>query len=97
MTIPKEECLVPPTTRASNVAKPAIIIATAVITGVVSFIGAIVALQGGNFWPWFWAMVGLYGIELLYAGIAAVIHHRSPAERKKREFYKHRQAARTPS
>lgn len=87
----------PLTPKVGNALKPTIIIATAIITGAVSFIGAIVALQGGDYWPWVWAMIGLYGVELAYAGIAAVIHHRSPAERKKREFYRRRQGARTPS
>jgi uncharacterized membrane protein len=72
------------------------VIITAVVSAAVSFIGAIVGLQGGNFWPWVWAMGVLYGAELIYLSIVAVTHFRSNEQRRRRQLYRRRKATRLP-
>lgn len=68
-----------------------VIIITAIfITATVSVVGAVTAMQRGDFWPWVWAMSGLYAIEIIYTIIIAILYFRSPIEREKRDFYKRR-------
>lgn len=89
-----------PLTRKAKMAfRMTVIVVTTLITASVSIIGAVIAMQGGNFWPWVWAMCALYSIELALTSIAAVHHYHSSLEREKREFYKRRrerQALRSP-
>lgn len=84
------KCMMPLTRKAKMAFRMTTIVATTLITATVSVIGAVIAMQGGDFWPWVWVMCILYGIELVFTGVAAVMHYRSSGERKKREFYERR-------
>lgn len=68
------------------------IITTTLVTSTVSVIGAVVGIQGGDFWPWVWVMVVMWGIELVYTSIIAIRYYQSPEAQRKRAFYKKRQA-----
>lgn len=90
MTIPKEGNIMPLTRKAKLAFRMTTIVVTTLVTATVSIIGAVIAMQGGNFWPWVWAMCVLYGVELVLTSIAAVLHYRSPEGRREREFHKRR-------
>lgn len=71
------------------------ILVTILASSAVSFIGAIVALQGGDYWPWVWVMCTLYVVELVYSGIVAVLYYRSPEAQRRRDLKKRRSIARS--
>ena len=94
MTIPKEGNKMALTRRNKAALRMSAIITTTLITATVSIIGAVVAVQGGDFWVWVWMMCAMYALELMFAGVAAILHYNSISERRKRDFYRRRREQR---